>query len=60
MMENLERITNRITIEPAQNGFMLRINEDLSSAVMRPVPYVFENIENLLDFVKYKFNKDIK
>ena len=60
MMENLERITNRITIETAQNGYMVRLNEDFSIATIRPVPYVFTTMDNLLDFVKYKFNKDIK
>lgn len=57
-MENLKYITNRITIETAQNGFMVRLNEDLSSAVVRPVPYVFETIDNMFDFIKEKFDKN--
>jgi hypothetical protein len=57
-MEKFERITNRITIEPAQNGFMIRLNEDFSSGVIRPVPYVFETIDNMLDFIKEKFDKN--
>jgi hypothetical protein len=57
-MEKFERITNRITIETAQNGFMIRLGEDFSSAVVRPVPYVFETIDNMLDFIKEKLDKN--
>jgi hypothetical protein len=57
-MEKFERITNRVTIETAQNGYMIRLDEDFSSAVVRPVPYVFETIDNMLDFIKEKFDKN--
>ena len=57
-MENLEYITHRITIEPAQNGFMVYLNQDFSNGVVRPVPYVFETIDNMLDFIKEKFDKN--
>lgn len=48
----------RLEIETAENGFLVCINRDFSSGAMRPKPYVFENMETLLDFVKKTFPKE--
>ena len=52
----MDQFTNKISIERAQNGYMVRINEDFT-ATIRPLPYVFETMDNLLEFVKNEFNK---
>ena len=55
MCTQLKPLANRITIQPAQNGFLVFINDDFSQGSARPVPYVFETMDNLLAFVKLKF-----
>ena len=55
----MEQFANKISIERAQNGYMVRINEDMTIATMRPLPYVFETMDNLLEFVKNEFNKKL-
>lgn len=49
-----EQLTTRVTIEPAQNGFMVYINDYQIGLSVRNVPYVFETMESLLEFIKTK------
>lgn len=51
-----EQLTTRVTIEPAQNGFMVYINDYPTGLSVRNVPYVFETMESLLEFIKTKLN----
>lgn len=53
--------TNQLTIERAQNGYQVYLNEYRNTAVAqaRSLPYVFETMDNLLDFVAKQFNKEI-
>lgn len=51
MCTNLKPMTSRITIQPAQNGFLVFLNDDFSQGTARPVPHVFETMENLLKFI---------
>lgn len=57
MCTQLKPIANRITIQPAQNGFLVFINDDFSQGTARPVPHVFETMENLLKFIQLKFEE---
>lgn len=58
MCVNLKPITERITITPVQNGFLVYINDYNTQGTVRPVPFVFETMDNLLEFVKLKFEED--
>jgi len=51
MCTQLKPFTNRITIQPAKNGFLVFLNDDFSQGTARPVPHVFETMENLLKFI---------
>lgn len=44
----------RITVEPAQNGFLVYLNENIILGGVRQQPYVFETMENLLKFIELK------
>jgi len=52
--------TNQLTIERAQNGYQVYLNEyrNTSAPQARSLPYVFETMENLLTFVEKQFNKE--
>ncbi len=50
----MKETTSRITIEPAQNGFMVYINDFPGGPSVKSMPYVFETMENLLEFIKTK------
>lgn len=52
--------THRLVIESAQNGFLVYINEDFNVGGLRPLPYVFESIESLQEFIKLKFKDSQK
>jgi hypothetical protein len=48
-------VTNRISVEVANNGFCVYVNEwFISGQVSKQSPYVFETMENLLEFIKTK------
>jgi hypothetical protein len=51
MCTNIKPITDRLTIQPVQNGFLVYINDYNAPGTARPVPYVFETMENLLKFI---------
>jgi hypothetical protein len=50
--------TELISIKPVQNGFLVYINDFGNTGTARPVPFVFETMDNLLEFVKLKFEED--
>lgn len=58
MCTQFKQITERITIQPVQNGFLVYINDFGNTGTARPVPFVFETMDNLLEFVKLKFEED--
>jgi len=51
----LVEVPYRLVIEKAQNGFLVYVNQDFSNTVIRPLPYVFETMENLLEFINKEF-----
>jgi hypothetical protein len=48
----MEQKVNRLVIEPAVNGWLVYLNQDFTQGTLRPLPYVFETMENLLEFIK--------
>ena len=54
----MEKLTHRVVIEPANNGFLVYINQDIGHGTMRPIPYVFETMANLLSFVERKLSSN--
>ncbi len=54
----MKPITERITIQPVQNGFLVYLNDNYAPGTVRPVPFVFETMDNLLEFIKLKFEED--
>ena len=54
----MKEVTSRITIEPAQNGFLVYANDYVSGMSVRPIPYVFETMENLLEFIKNNLSNE--
>jgi hypothetical protein len=54
-LKEKERRIDRVTIQPAVNGYLVYLNEDMSMVgKVRPVPYVFETMENLTKFLTEK------
>lgn len=53
----MDQFTHRLVIEPAENGFLVYVNQDFSQGTVRPRPYVFESMESLLNFVADRFSK---
>jgi len=53
----MEQFTHRLVIETAENGFLVYVNQDFSPGTVRPIPYVFETMENLLNFVDEMFSE---
>jgi hypothetical protein len=47
---------NQLIVERAANGFQVYLNDHRQVGTVRPLPYVFESMENLLEFIKNKFN----
>jgi hypothetical protein len=50
----MDEQTNQLSIEKARNGFQVYLNDYKYNGTARPVPYVFETMENLLEFIKTK------
>lgn len=48
----MEKLVDQLTIEKARNGFQVRIGDYKSPGTARPIPYVFETMENLLKFIE--------
>jgi hypothetical protein len=50
----MEELVNQLTIEKAMNGYQVRLKDYHINGTARPVPYVFETMESLLEFIKTK------
>lgn len=48
----MEQKVNTLLIKPAKNGWLVYLNEDFSPGTIISEPYVFETMENLLEFIK--------
>lgn len=51
------KITDRITIEIAKNGFLIYLNDNFSGTSPRQTPYVFEKMESMQKFIKDELTK---
>jgi hypothetical protein len=51
----MENETFRLVIEKVANGFTVYVNQDFSNGTIRPLPYVFESIENLFKFIEQNY-----
>ena len=54
----MKEITSKLTIEPAQNGFLVYVNDLQTGMSVRSVPYVFESMLSLLQFIKNNLDND--
>ena len=53
----MEKEIYNLRIEKVLNGYIVYTNEKcISSGTITPVPYVFETLENLNDFLFHNFN----
>ena len=48
----MESKKNELLIKPAKNGFLVYVDYEFSSTSLKPIPYVFETMESLLNFVE--------
>ena len=53
----MEELVNQLTIEKAMNGYQVRLKDYTQPGTARPVPYVFETMDNLLEFIKTKLKE---
>lgn len=53
----MEEIVNQLTIDKAMNGYQVRLKDYMHTGTARPVPYVFETMESLLEFIKTKLKE---
>ena len=53
----MEEVISKLTIEPAQNGFLVYTNDfqSVSGMSVRKIPFVFETMEHLLEFIKNSY-----
>ena len=49
--------TTRVTIEPAQNGYMVYINDFPTGTAARNIPYVFESMGAMFKFLETQLDK---
>ena len=56
----MEQKVNTLLIKPALNGWLVYLNEDFSLGTIPSMPYVFETMENLLEFIRTKNYNDIR
>jgi hypothetical protein len=48
----MEESVRILTIKPARNGFLVYVNEDFSQGTITRVPYVFESMASLQNFIR--------
>lgn len=53
----MNKQTYKITIEIAQNGFLIYLNDEFNINVCRKAPYVFETMESMQAFIKNELTK---
>jgi len=51
------KVTDRITIEIAKNGFLIYLNDSFAPGSARQTPYVFETMESMQKFIKDELTK---
>ena len=54
----IEVDVNKVVIEKARNGYQVYLREWNYNSQSTPIPYVFETMEGLLDFVKEQFENN--
>ena len=52
----MKELITQLTIEKAMNGYQVRLQDYQVNGDIR-VPYVFETMENLLEFIKTKLKE---
>jgi len=52
----MEKETFRLVIETSQNGFLVYVNQDYTQGTIRPLPFVFESMKSLINFVELNFH----
>jgi hypothetical protein len=53
----MNELTTRITIEFAKNGFLVFLNDNYNRVETRQVPFVFETLEAMQEFIKQETKK---
>jgi len=54
----MEETIDQLTIEKVKNGFQVYLRDyRYTAGTVRPTPYVFETMENLLNFIETQLNK---
>jgi len=54
----MEEIVTQLSIEKAMNGYQVRLKDYPNpTSTVRPIPYVFETMEGLLEFIKTKLKE---
>lgn len=48
----MEESVRILTIKPARNGFLVYVNEEFSQGTVTRVPYVFESMASLQNFIR--------
>jgi hypothetical protein len=48
----MKEFITQLTVEKAMNGYQVRLKDYQLNGTSRPVPYVFETMENLLKFIE--------
>lgn len=48
----MKEFITQLTVEKAMNGYQVRLKDYQLNGTARPVPYVFETMETLLQFLK--------
>lgn len=54
----IEVDVNKVIIEKARNGYQVYLREWNYNGQATPIPYVFETMEGLLNFVKEQFENN--
>ena len=53
----MEELVTQLSVEKAMNGYQVRLKDYVHTGTSRPVPYVFETMEGLLEFIKTKLKE---
>ncbi len=53
----MEELVTQLSVEKAMNGYQVRLKDYTLPGTARPVPYVFETMDNLLEFIKTKLKE---
>ena len=53
----MKEFISQLTVEKAMNGYQVRLQDYMANGTSRPVPYVFETMETLLEFLKIQLKE---